>query len=80
VVLIQLLDRDILPERGIERNPNLAITAGEELLLVNITEGGYLLHSGRPYRLWSGVRAAAEHLIMDSYGTGSMATACCTSR
>ena len=43
--------------------------------------GGYLLDSGSPYRLWSDLDAApSAHLTMDLYGTGSMATACCTRR
>ena len=35
---------------------------------IGINQGGYLLHSGSPYRLWSDVSGAAavtEHLIMD---------------
>ena len=41
---------------------------------------GYLLDSGDPYILWSTEAAFSVPPMMDLYGTGSMATACCTSR
>ena len=43
-------------------------------------ELGYLLDSGDPYILWSTEAAFSVPPMMDLYGTGSMATACCTSR
>ena len=51
---------------------------GGESLFIN--ELGYLLDSGDPYILWSTEAAFSVPPMMDLYGTGSMATACCTSR
>ncbi len=63
---------------------DVAFSPDSKLLAVGTRDGiifgGYLLHSGSPYRLCSLSAPTAAHLIMDLYGTGSTATACCTSR
>ena len=41
---------------------------------------GYLLHSGRPYILWSAPSALAKHFTIDLYGAGPTATACSARR
>ena len=41
---------------------------------------GYLLHSGRPYILWSALSALAKHFTIDLYGAGPTATACSARR
>ena len=42
--------------------------------------GGYLLHSGSPYILWSAPSVSAKHFTMELYGAGPTATACCARR
>ena len=63
--------------------PWLTIDDDGDVYLAGTTssaELGYLLDSGDPYILWSTEAAFSVPPMMDLYGTGSMATACCTSR
>src|SRR5713101_6815317 len=47
---------------------------------LDINEMGYLLHSGRPYILWSAPSVLAKHFTINLYGAGPTATACSARR
>jgi hypothetical protein len=46
----------------------------------SIRQGGYLLDSGDPYRLWPAPWVSAKHFTRDLYGAGPTSTACCARR
>ena len=69
--------------RALARKFNFSVVEVDIAQMVDRTELidlGYLLDSGDPYILWSTEAAFSVPPMMDLYGTGSMATACCTSR
>ncbi len=47
---------------------------------LDIEKMGYLLHSGRPYILWSAASVLAKQFTIDLYGAGPTATACSARR